>query len=136
MKKIKHHLTEQLLMGYSAGTLPEAGEAVPPGSEITIVLSDGPEDLILPSFIGEDKALAFIGLDELGLIAVEFGQFINDPSLVGKVVDTVPGPNSAVQPGQQIQVITGLLSPEAAAGGFDQDDGFGQGDGQGDDFEG
>jgi beta-lactam-binding protein with PASTA domain len=118
------------------GTIPEAGEEVAPGTEIVIVLSDGPEDLILPSFIGMDKGLVFIELDELGLVAVEFGQFVTNPALVGKVVDTVPGPNSVVVPGQQIQVLTGLLSPEVGTGGFDPGGDSGQGDGQSDDFDG
>jgi hypothetical protein len=67
---------------------------------------------------------------------------VTDPTLVGKVVDTNPGPNSVVVPGQQIQVFTGLLSPEAdngsdpgsGNGGFGQ--GQGQGQGQDDDFDG
>ena len=121
------------------GTVPEAGEAVAPGSEIQIVLSNGPEDLILPSFIGDDKGQAFIEIDALGLVAVEFGQFVNNPALVGKVVDTVPGPNSVVTPGQQIQVITGLLSPDFNQGNNGNGNGgnSGQGDGgQGDDFDG
>lgn len=123
------------------GTIPEAGEEVKPGAEIIVVLSEGPEDLILPSFIGEDKGTAFIEIDALGLVAVELGQFVNDPTLVGKVVDTIPGPNSEVTPGQQIQVFTGLLSPEAnnagaGPGNSDFGQGQGQGQGQGDDFDG
>ncbi|MCH9805923.1 Stk1 family PASTA domain-containing Ser/Thr kinase [bacterium] len=119
------------------GTIPEAGEDAKPGSEITVVLSQGPEDLILPSFIGMDKGQAFIEIDSLGLIATELGQFVTNPDLVGKVVDTIPGPNSVVVPGQQLQVFTGLLSPEAGNGGFDPGAGaFGQGQGQDDDFDG
>jgi len=116
------------------GTIPEAGEAVAPGSELRIIISDGPEDLLMPSLLGMDKAIAFVELDGLGLVPIEFGTFVNDPALVGKVVDTVPGPNSVVTPGQQIQVLTGLLSPNAGQG---NDFGLGSGDtdaGQGDDF--
>ena len=122
------------------GTIPEAGEAAKPGSEVAIVLSEGPEDLILPSFIGFDKGQVFIEIDGLGLVAVELGQFVTDPTLVGKVVDTNPGPNSVVVPGQQIQVFTGLLSPEAGngsdPGSGNGDFGQGQGQGQDDDFDG
>ena len=116
------------------GTIPEFGEVAAPGSDVTVVLSEGPEDLFLPSLIGLDKGIAFIQLDELGLSAVEFGQFVTDPSLVGKVVDTVPPPNTLVQPGAQIQVITGLLGPGAGSG--DTGNGFGQGQdtGQGQGF--
>jgi serine/threonine-protein kinase len=122
------------------GTIPAAGEAAKPGSEVAIVLSEGPEDLILPSFIGFDKGQVFIEIDGLGLVAVELGQFVTDPTLVGKVVDTNPGPNSVVVPGQQIQVFTGLLSPEAGngsdPGSGNGDFGQGQGQGQDDDFDG
>ena len=122
------------------GTIPEAGEEIEPGSEITIVLSEGPEDLILPSFIGVDRGQAFIEIDALGLVAAETGRFVTNPALVGKVVDTIPAPNSVVVPGQQIQVVTGLLGP-AGNGGFDpgpgnSDFGQGQGQGQDDDFDG
>jgi serine/threonine-protein kinase len=109
-------IDEEIERDLVSGTIPEAGEAVAPGSEITIVISDGPEDLIMPSLLGLDKAIAFVELDGLGLEPIEFGQFVNDPALVGKVVDTIPGPNSIVMPGQQVQVMTGLLSPTAGQG--------------------
>ena len=115
------------------GTIPEAGEVAKPGSEITIVLSEGPEDLILPSFIGVDKAQAFLEIDALGLEAAEFGRFVTDAALVGKVIDTIPGPNSVVTPGQKMQVFTGLLSPDAG-NGLDPGSGQGQGQGQDDGF--
>jgi len=127
---------EEIERNLVASTRPEAGEEVPPGETVTIVLSDGLEDLILPSLIGQDKALAFIALDELGLSGVEFGQFVTDPALVGRVVDTVPPPNSVIQPGTQVQVITGLLSPGAANSGNgagQSSGGAGTGQGQGTD---
>jgi len=114
-----------------SATIPEAGEEVEPGSELTIVISDGPEDLILPSLIGFDPAVAQIELESLGLIPVVSGIFVFDPAQVGIVVDTIPGPNSPVQPGDQIQVLTGLLSPNAGngnqgQGNQGQGNGFGQ----------
>jgi len=123
------------------GTIPEAGDVAAPGSDVIVVLSDGPEQMVLPDLFGLDKGVAFIQLDELGLAAVEFGQFVNDPLLVGKVVSTLPSAGSPVQAGDQIQVVTGLLDPNFAQGpapggsGTDSgvDPGAGQGDGLGDD---
>lgn len=116
------------------GTIPEAGDEVAPGTDITVILSDGPEDLILPSFLGLPKAQAFAEIDALGLVAVELGRFVTDPSQVGTVVDTIPGPNSVVVPGQQIQVFTGLLSPDIGPG--NSGPGPGPGTGQGNQGQG
>jgi len=137
--------SEDIEAGLVVGTIPEAGTVVVPGTELTIILSDGPEDLIVPSLIGMDKSAAFVALTELGLLPTEFGQWVDDPNLVNTVVDTIPGPNSVIEPGAQIQVVTGLPSPalleaqqqgqDQAQGqgqdGFDQGDNSGQGQGQG-----
>jgi len=115
-------------------TVPEAGEAVSPGSEVRLVISEGPEDLFLPSYLGFPQAAALTEIEELGLIPVALGTFTSDPARVGTVIDTIPGPNSLVQPGQQIQVFTGLLDPNASLNGDlnNGNGGFGQGQGQGD----
>lgn len=113
------------------GTIPEAGEEVEPGSEVTVVLSDGPEDLTLPSFIGLPKQQAFAELETLGLVPVELGRFVTNPAQVGTVIDTDPGPNQVVVPGQQIQVFTGLLSPDAGQPGGGNIGTPGQGNDQG-----
>lgn len=94
-------------------TNPPAGALLPPGGSIALILSDGPEALFLPSWIGIDRDIVFIELDELGLVGVEFGQVVQDPNLWGKVVDTIPAPNSFVEPGNQIQIIVGLPDPNA-----------------------
>ena len=130
------------------GTIPEAGEEVEPGSEITIVLSDGPEALLLPSLVGLDEANAFIALDELGLVpARPQGQFVDDPAQVSRVVRTVPPAGAEVEPGQAIQIIIGVLQQGAAQGNAGQgnngqgnagqgNNGQGQGQGQGNGFDG
>ena len=94
-------------------TVPPAGTNLPPGSSVQLILSDGPEALFLPSWIGIDRGVAIIEMEELGLNPVEFGQVVSDPNLVNRVVDTIPGPNTLVEPGLQIQVIIGLPDPNA-----------------------
>lgn len=96
-------------------TIPPAGTNLPPGGSVQLILSDGPEALFLPSWIGVDRGIALIEMEELGLTPVEFGQVVADPNLVGRVVDTIPGPNTLVEAGLQIQVIVGLPDPNAGA---------------------
>ena len=122
------------------GTIPEAGDAVPPGAEIKLVISQGPEDLFLPSFLGSEPGLALIEIEELGLTAIEFGRIVSNPNQAGLVVDTIPAPNSLVLPGAQIQLYIGLIDPNAQpqggvvdpGTGNESDPGQGQGNGQGD----
>ncbi len=95
-------------------TNPPAGTNLPPGASVQLILSDGPEALFLPSWIGVDRTIAILEMQELGLVPVEFGQVVTNPNLVGRVVDTIPGPNTLVEPGLQIQVIIGLPDPNAA----------------------
>jgi len=94
-------------------TIPPAGSNLPPGGTIALVLSDGPEQLFLPSWIGIDRDLVLIEMEELGLIPAEIGRFTTNSAFWGKIVDTIPPPNSLVEPGQQIQLYVGLADPNA-----------------------
>ena len=94
-------------------TNPPAGTNLPPGAAVQLILSDGPEALFMPSWIGVDRGIAIIEMQELGLVPVEFGQVVTNPNLIGRVVDTIPGPNTLVEAGLQIQVIIGLPDPNA-----------------------
>ncbi|MEM7096555.1 MAG: Stk1 family PASTA domain-containing Ser/Thr kinase [Actinomycetota bacterium] len=102
-------------MGAVIETEPPAGTPLPPGTTIRIVLSDGPENLFLPSWLGVEAELAFIEMQEAGLVPLEFPTIVQDPNFWGRVVDTIPGPNTPVTPGMQIQVLVGRPDPNAGA---------------------
>ena len=130
---------EEIERDLVAGTEPEAGDRLAPGATIMIVLSDGPEDLVLPSYIGVPKADAFAALEEIGLVPIEFGQFVTQLEFVGVVVSTNPLPNSPVTPGDQIQVVIGILDPNVdspAPPGNGNGNANGQGNGNGNNGQG
>ena len=94
-------------------TIPPAGTNLPPGGSIALVLSDGPEALFLPSWIGVDRDIALIEMEELGLIPIEFGVVTQNPSMWGRIIDTIPAPNTLVEPGIQVQIQVGIADPNA-----------------------
>ena len=110
---------EEIAIDFVLGSIPAAGEKLEPGGSIRLVVSDGPEELMLPNVIGLTTAEAFLQLEELGLLPIPLEQFVSDPALVGVVVQTLPAPNSIVRPGDQIQVISGLLVPDSGDPGVD-----------------
>ncbi|HEY7564473.1 MAG TPA: PASTA domain-containing protein, partial [Acidimicrobiia bacterium] len=89
---------------------PVAGIELDPGSSISLVLSEGPEDFALPDFSGFDDDEAFAQLQELGLewnidteSSTEFA--------ASEVIRTEPGAGSLVGPGDNITVVVSTGPP-------------------------
>jgi beta-lactam-binding protein with PASTA domain len=78
-------------------TVPAAGESVPRGSGVTVVVSKGPQYVTLdPNIVGmtESQALSVLAEEGLKLAGTEgFGQ---------TVIDTVPSPGASVQVGTPV----------------------------------
>lgn len=82
---------------------PIAGAKPEVGSEVTLVVSDGPAGVILPDVTGEQGAEAVELLQALGLTA-ELAPVHDELVRVGEVVGTVPATGSRGRPGDRVVV--------------------------------
>ena len=83
-------------------TEPAAGEELTAGQQVTVYVSTGPKTVTVPSFIGQDIAIAIKNAQDMGLTV---GQPEFDPySLVetGRVTEQNIDPNEVVDGGTQI----------------------------------
>ncbi|HET7328820.1 MAG TPA: Stk1 family PASTA domain-containing Ser/Thr kinase [Nocardioidaceae bacterium] len=88
-------------------TDPEAGEDVPVGTRVTLVVTEGP--LEVPDVVGETEDVALATLDDAGFTA----EVVDDPSAdapAGIVVAQSPSGESTAQPGDTV-IITVSRQP-------------------------
>ncbi len=92
-------------------TEPGAGEEVEPGSVILVVVSEGPEPVVVPSLFGLTPDQAEEVLAELGLeLSVSSQtQIVDDVGLVGKVAAQNPDEGAELEPGESVTVALGEL---------------------------
>jgi serine/threonine-protein kinase len=89
-------------VGSVASTSPGQG-SVPPGTTITINVSQGPKIVTVPDVTGDRIDQATAALTALGLqVGSQFG-----PSRSTRVIDTDPAPNSRVPHGSVINLYVG-----------------------------
>jgi serine/threonine-protein kinase len=80
---------------------PEKGTELQPGNTVTIVVSLGPEEFELPSFVGMTKDAAIARIRELGLVP----QVVPVPGGNGNtVVSQLPAPGATVRVGDSIAI--------------------------------
>jgi serine/threonine-protein kinase len=85
-------------------TEPAAGQDVPKGTEVTLVVSKGPETFPMPNVIGMDADAARDRLEGLGLRVHE----VQVPGSIGnEVVGQEPDAGTTVQQGQEITLYVG-----------------------------
>jgi beta-lactam-binding protein with PASTA domain len=90
--------------GDAIGTDPSAGEQVPKGGAVTLIVSKGPKTFPMPNVIGKDADQAKAQLEALGLTVKE----VQVPGSIGnKVVGQKPDPGVTVQQGQEVTIYVG-----------------------------
>jgi beta-lactam-binding protein with PASTA domain/predicted Ser/Thr protein kinase len=92
---------------------PSAGSQLPPGSTVSITVSQGEEKATAPNVIGKERAEAVEAVREAGLKPVVQEQETEVPSQVGRVTDQFPPPNSEVKPGSTVTLVVGKAAPTA-----------------------
>ncbi|NKZ01931.1 Stk1 family PASTA domain-containing Ser/Thr kinase [Nocardiopsis alborubida] len=107
--------------GQAIGTDPAAGEAVAPDTDITLLISSGPNEVQVPDLVGMTRDGAESALAQRDLSA----SFSEEPSTegpVGTVIRQDPGSGQSVAPGSTVNVV---LATEPATQGppTDGDDG-------------
>jgi beta-lactam-binding protein with PASTA domain/predicted Ser/Thr protein kinase len=93
---------------------PSAGSQLPPGSTVSITVSEGEEKATAPNVIGKQRAEAVEAVRAAGLKPAVQEQETEVPSQVGRVTDQFPPPNSEVEPGSTVTLVVGKAAPTAA----------------------
>jgi len=115
---VKTEASADVLEGRVIRTEPAAGETVPAGSPVTVVVSSGPADIPVPSLLGMTEDAARAKLTELGLVLIVSpgGVEVSDPTLVGIVADQNPEPNVPLIAGESVTVYLGVEAPPDTPG--------------------
>jgi eukaryotic-like serine/threonine-protein kinase len=92
---------------------PSAGSQLPPGSTVSITVSEGEEKATAPNVIGKERAEAVEAVREAGLKPVVQEQETEVPSQVGRVTDQFPPPGSEAKPGSTVTLVVGTAAPGA-----------------------
>ncbi|MGI9642898.1 MAG: PASTA domain-containing protein [Acidimicrobiia bacterium] len=99
--------SEDVEEGLVISTNPRAGTAVAPGSEVVVVVSTGPEDVVVPDFVGMTVEEANAAAEAAGL-GVTFVEDPDDPDPEGLVVEQDPAAGEMVPAGSEVTL---QLSP-------------------------
>jgi serine/threonine-protein kinase len=92
---------------------PSAGSQLPPGSTVSITVSEGEEKATAPNVIGKERAEAVEAVRAAGLKPVVQEEETEVPSQVGRVTDQFPPPSSELKPGSTVTLVVGKAAPTA-----------------------
>ncbi len=87
--------------GKATGTSPGAGQSVPSGQKIALLISSGAPQKTVPSVKGENASAAAATLRADGF-QVRFSRVVNGSVTAGQVLDQTPAANSKAPPGTTV----------------------------------
>lgn len=92
--------------GYIIEQLVKAGEVVDKNSQVKVIVSDGPKEIVVPNVLNKTKeeAESILMGDEYGLVVV-FDYEINEEIEANKVIKTTPSADTKAKFGDKITVI-------------------------------
>ncbi|MCA9430819.1 MAG: PASTA domain-containing protein, partial [Candidatus Omnitrophica bacterium] len=90
-------------------TYPPAGEEVPKGTSVDLLISRGPRPVayVMPDLLARNEQEAREYLSQAGLLILPERKKVNRSSLVGKVIDQEPKPGKKLSPGEEVKLIIG-----------------------------
>jgi eukaryotic-like serine/threonine-protein kinase len=91
---------------------PTAGSELRRGSTVTITVSTGIEQVVVPDVVGIGAGDAERQLRAEGLAPVRRESEVSDPAQDGQVIDQRPGAGVEVEPGREVVIIIGALVEE------------------------
>jgi eukaryotic-like serine/threonine-protein kinase len=92
---------------------PSAGSALPRGSTVSIVVSEGEELTTVPNVLGMERAEAVQAARDADLVPDPYeSEFDVPPSKVGRVIDQFPRPGAEVEPGFSMDIKIGRAPRE------------------------
>jgi eukaryotic-like serine/threonine-protein kinase len=98
--------------GEVIGQDPSAGTELRRGSTVTITVSTGIEQVVVPDVVGLGAGDAERQLRAEGLSPVRRETEVTEPAQDGQVIDQRPGAGVEVEPGRQVVVVVGALVQE------------------------
>ncbi len=114
---IEEEPSDDVPSGQVIRTEPPAGELAPKGSTVTMIVSSGPEPVVVPDVITDSPGEARDKIEERGLVANEETTTSCDLSEEGTVVDQNPPPESEVDEGTTVTFFTCEFSGGGDGGG-------------------
>jgi eukaryotic-like serine/threonine-protein kinase len=91
---------------------PAAGTELERGSTVTITVSTGIEEVVVPNVVGLGGGDAERQLRADGLVPVRRESEVADPAQDGKVIDQRPGAGVEVEQGREVVIVVGALVEE------------------------
>ncbi|HEV2874262.1 MAG TPA: PASTA domain-containing protein, partial [Thermoleophilaceae bacterium] len=91
---------------------PSAGAELRRGSTVTITVSTGIEQVVVPDVIGIGAGDAERQLRAEGLVPVRRESEVSEPAEDGRVIDQRPGAGVELEPGREVVIIVGALVEE------------------------
>jgi eukaryotic-like serine/threonine-protein kinase len=91
---------------------PGAGAQLELGSTVTITVSTGIEQVVVPDVVGIGASDAERQLRAEGLAPVRRETEVSDPAQDGQVIDQRPAAGVEVEPGRQVVIVVGALVEE------------------------
>ena len=102
---------EEVESGYIVDQSIKAGESVPAGTKITLYVSKGIKEVVLPNVVGSDSEEAKLRLDELGFVCKISER--NDPSARdNEVISMSPAAEKAYPEGSTVFLVVNVLEEE------------------------
>lgn len=110
--EIQTEFSDEVDRGRVIRTTPDAGVELAIGATVTLVVSDGPEPVVVPSLIGLTLEAALTRLEQEGLVLVQgSGIEVSNPEQVGRVVEQNPGEGANLLRGDSVLVRVGVAPP-------------------------
>ena len=91
---------------------PGGGAEVSRGATVTITVSTGRPQVDVPDVIGESEESAVSRINSAGLNPVTQERTVTDPTQDGVVIEQRPGAGTAVDQGDQVTLVIGVLEEE------------------------
>jgi serine/threonine-protein kinase len=90
---------------------PGPGTKVPEGSSVTLTVSSGPANAIVPSLIGQSQIQAGALLQQAGLVVGGVTTEASSQYADGQIIATNPGPGASVPPGSSVSIVVSTGPP-------------------------
>ncbi len=97
--------------GTVIGQSPAAGAQAQIGSLVTLTVAKAPDQIAVPSVVGQDATAAAKALTAAGLTATTTDQAVSDQTKDGQVLSQTPPPAAMVKKGTAVNLVVGRYTP-------------------------
>ena len=90
---------------------PTSGTKIPEGSTVTLTVSSGPSNVLVPSLAGQSQPQAGALLGSVGLNVGSITQAASSQYPSGEVISSTPGAGQSVPPGSSVDIVVSTGAP-------------------------